>query len=80
MDEQIIRDLKKLKEEIDTAKEDKAKAEGRLQNLMERLKTEFKLDSVEEAKEEMKRLNNEAEKLEEEVEEKYTKLKQTYEW
>lgn len=80
MDEKIINDLKRLKEEIDLAKEDKAKAEGRLQNLMERLETEFSLSSVKEANAEMERLNKEVKKLEEEVNEKYTKLKDTYEW
>jgi peptidoglycan hydrolase CwlO-like protein len=67
--EASIRDLEAKKKLIATAKEEKAKAEGALEPLMEQLKSDFGCDTIEEAKAKFKKTGAEMDVLEEEIEE-----------
>lgn len=57
----IITKLKDLERKIRSLQQEKARQEGRKQQLLDRLKNEFKLDSVEQAIIELKKLQTEVE-------------------
>jgi len=76
----IINELESLKEAIDQTKEDTAKIEGRLQSIMERLKTEFEIASLEEAEEKIVSLKEELSVLDRKIEKDFLELKKEYEW
>ena len=59
----IEQQLLNLKEGIEDAKEDKAQAEGRLQNLQERLAEEFDCNSTAKAEKILNRLESSIDKL-----------------
>lgn len=69
-----------LKEKIENSKAEKNKIEGRLQELMSRLKREFKINTIAEARRLLTKLEKEKEKLEQEVKEGIQKLEEKYEW
>lgn len=60
----IITKLKDLERKIRSLQQEKARQEGRKQQLLDRLKNEFKLDSVEQAIIELKKLQTEVETYE----------------
>ena len=60
-------EYKALKEEHESAASAASEARGALKNLMARLKGEFKLNSVEEAKARLKKLSAEKARLEKEL-------------
>jgi uncharacterized membrane-anchored protein YhcB (DUF1043 family) len=76
----IQSELGRLKTAIDEAKSEKAKLEGRSQELLNQLKTDFKLDSISSAEKEIVKLKNRLEKLDEEISKQYDLLKEKYEW
>jgi GTP1/Obg family GTP-binding protein len=69
-------ELNQIKEDIETAKQEKARAEGRIQSLMKQLKDKYKLDSLEAARKQVKILIRKAERLGPEVETKMSKLRE----
>lgn len=79
MSDKIERVLE-LKAEVEKAKIDKAKLEGSLKQMMQRLKDDFEVKTVEEAKKLLKSLKKEAVELEEQIEEAITKLEEKYDW
>ncbi len=60
--------LLKIKEKIADAKEGKARAEGKLEELMKGLKKDFGVTSIEEAKKLLTKLTKDADKLKENLE------------
>ena len=76
----IEQELKELESEIAQCKSDLSKAEGSIETLMKRLKDEEGINSLEEAEETIKKLNEEAESIKAEIEAKLKKLKEIYEW
>lgn len=77
--EEIIKDLKKYKEEIDLAKGKIARLEGQKEELLKRLKSEFNLNSLAEAQKQMEKDLKELQKLKQEVEDLYNELKEKFE-
>lgn len=63
---------RKLKKEVDFAKEEATRAEGALDQLTNRLINEFECDDLEAAKKKLKNLEKEATKAEEAFEEALT--------
>ena len=69
-----------LKNEIDRAKEDKAKDEGRMSSLMERLKEEYGLNSLDEAEKKIAEIEKEVSTLDREYDTGLKKLREKYQW
>ena len=67
--EASIKELEAKKKQIAEAKEEKAKAEGALEPLMEQLKADFGCETTEDAKAKLKKMEAEMDVLEEEIEE-----------
>ena len=78
--EKIIRELEELGSEIKKAEQDVSTQEGRLQVMNDNLLNNFKLNSIEEAKIELEKLNIQKEKSDVIINEKFSKLKENYEW
>jgi len=78
--EKIIRELEELGSEIKKAEQDVSTQEGRLQVMNDNLFNNFKLNSIEEAKIELEKLNIQKEKSDVIINEKFSKLKENYEW
>ncbi len=76
---EILSELKDIKEDIDNAKQEKAKAEGVLSEHMRTLKS-LGIKSVVDGTKKLKVLKKEIEKLENDIQEKFTVLKESYEW
>lgn len=76
----IQKDLKALKENIETAKNSQATLQGRKMELLKQLKKDYGLNSVEDAQKEITRLEKESTKLETQIQKDYDKLKAEYDW
>jgi len=79
MDE-ILSELEKLGTQIETAKSEKSKEEGRLEEMNKTLKAEFEVDSLPEADKLMTKMEKELKVLDEEIEKDYTELRSNYHW
>jgi hypothetical protein len=77
MSEVTVR-LTKLKEEIDDSKNTKARLEGEMDSLFKRLKKEFGVDTIKEAKDKEKELIEDANALEQDIEKGMVKLEGLY--
>lgn len=77
---EIQSDLGRLKKGIDEAKTDSAKLEGRKQEQLNQLKTEFNLDTIEEAEKKLEELNKQLDAKKADIENEYKKLKEEYDW
>ena len=77
---EIQSELGRLKTGIDEAKGNVSKLEGREEELLKQLKTEFGLASVEAAEKEMVTLKKQSETKEIEIQKQFAELKETYEW
>ena len=73
-------ELLDLKEQIERAKQEKSKEEGRLESLMERLKKEHDIDDLDTATKKVEELDKDIEELEKKFEDGFTKLKEDFEW
>ena len=69
-----------LKDEIERAKEDKAKDEGRLSSLMERLSEEYGLNSLDEAEKKIAEIEKEVSVLDKEYDTGLKDLREKYQW
>ena len=76
---QIISELEELNEAIENAKRDKAQAEGRLQSIVKSLQQTYGI-SEDELVKDIERTNKRKTRVEDELQERYTKLKEEYEW
>lgn len=70
----IEQDIKNLSEEVEEAKTNLSENKGQLKALMDRLKKEFEFDSVEDAKAELVSMDEEIEKLDNDIRSKYEAL------
>ena len=68
MTNDVAERLLRLKTQIDTAKTTKAQSEGRLNELMRRLHTDFKCKTVQQARTRLQQLNTAVEELEQTIE------------
>ena len=74
----LTKELLTLKQQIEADKEKKARLEGRLASLMDRLKSEFGCSSVKEAEKKLAVLNKDIEQLTESIQEKVDGIKHQY--
>ena len=72
--------LLELKKELETAKTEKAEAEGALKQNLQRLKDEFACKNIESAKLKLNDLKIQKEQLVDKIESAMQKLEETYEW
>ena len=72
--------LLELKDEIERATLDKAKAEGALKQNLQRLKEDFGCTTLEEAQKKLAKMIKEKEQLEEDIEEAVEELESNYTW
>ena len=75
----ILEDLEKLSKQIENSKLQKASLSGKLEEQMKTLK-ELGFRSIVEAKKALVTQQAELSKLEKQIEEKYSLLKENYEW
>ena len=67
---ELANQLLSLKRQIEVDKEKKARLEGQLASLMDRLKKEFDCETIEEAQKKVSKLNKDIERLTKSVKEK----------
>ena len=75
-----IADFEKLKEKIEESKAKRARAEGALEQAMERLKKEFGCSTVEEAEAKIEALNKELDKDEADLAELLDIIEKAVDW
>lgn len=78
-DDHILEEMSALKKEIQAAMKEEAQAEGRLQAAIERLDKTHAIEEAELEKE-IHRTGRRKDRVEEELREKFTKLKEEYQW
>lgn len=78
--EDVIQKINKLGAAINTAKADKAKYEGAMEQIMNTLKQSYNFASVSDATEYITQLEDSISKKEKEVEEIYKHLTENYSW
>lgn len=71
--------LLELKEEIDNAKSETSKLEGKLEHLKGQLKKEWKCNSVKEAEEKLEEMKQESDKIQEKIDKGVRELEEKYE-
>lgn len=71
-------DLLKMKEQVETAKQEASKAEGALSQIMLRLKSDFDCKTLDAAKSKLKELEQQASAAEKEFESSFTNFKAKY--
>lgn len=76
----IIKSLENLDTQIQDAKRNVAVQEGRLKENLQQLKNEFDIDTVEDAVKQEIILGTEIETLKKDIETKFAKLKEQYDW
>jgi chromosome segregation ATPase len=74
------KDIEKLKRAIQDGKEEKARLLGRLEGIVKHLKTEFDVDTIEEAKTFLKEMDESLEKKKENLETQIENLKKRFPW
>ena len=77
---EIIKSLTSLDKQIEDAKRNIAVQEGRLEETVKQLKDEFGLDTIVEAEELEMKEKAELESLSKDIEQRFSKLKEKYEW
>ena len=77
---EIMKSLTSLDKQIEEAKRSVAVQEGRLEETVKQLKDEFGLDTIVEAEELEKKEKAELESLSKDIEQRFSKLKEKYEW
>ena len=79
MNTDVITKITKMKEKLESLNKEKSQEEGNLKSLIARLKKEYKLDSIEEAKQYLRKMENKREQLQEEEEKLISELEE-YNW
>jgi len=72
--------LLEMKEQVNTAKEDKAEATGALNSILKQLKDEFGVNTLEAAQKKLKALLAKEEKMKQELEDIVAELESEYAW
>lgn len=75
-----VNKLLKMQKKIETAKKEKAEANGELKALMTQLKTDFGITTVEEAQHELAKIIKREEELETKLEAIMEELESNYDW
>lgn len=70
--------LMKLKDEIEEARTNLAQEQGKIESAEERLKTDFNLNNVEDAEKYIKKLENQMENKQDELDEGVKKLQEAF--
>jgi chromosome segregation ATPase len=78
--QKMMSDLDRLETEIDAAKTDLSRAEGRQQAILTQLQQEFQLTTIDEAQKLFEETVKEQKEKEAKLQEDYTSLKKIYEW
>jgi predicted nucleic acid-binding Zn-ribbon protein len=78
MSRDLTKELLALKQQIEGDKEKKARLEGRLASLLDRLKSEFGCSSIKEAEKKLAGLQKEIEQLSGSIQEKVDGIKRQY--
>lgn len=71
--------LLKMKERIELEKQEKSRLQGKLDSLMDRLKKEYRCETIEEAKKKLVDLETERAQLEEQIDDKAKLIESRYE-
>ena len=74
----VVEKLNRIKKRIDKAKKEMAMLEGKKEQLLARLKSEFRVDSIEQAKKKLETLKDKKDRIETEIEEKMSKLEEYF--
>ena len=80
MSEDIHKKLDELEKEIEKAKEEKSKLTGMLETLLEQMEERFGISSVKEATDLLNEIKEKMGNLDTQLNEKYDKLKESFEW
>jgi len=80
MSEDIHEKLDELEKEIEKAKEEKSKLTGMLETLLEQMEERFGISSVKEATDLLNEIKEKMGNLDTQLNEKYDKLKESFEW
>jgi flagellar biosynthesis chaperone FliJ len=78
MVDKTAQELERMKKKVDEAKTKVSNLEGKRDSLLEQLKNDFGLDTVEQAEKKLKELEQQKEELEQQVEEKLQEIKENY--
>lgn len=76
----IIDELAKLEKEIQNAKTSINQLEGRQTEILDRLKTEFQVDSLAEAEELLEEMEGDFKKIDAQIRKDFDTLKGTFSW
>lgn len=76
----MIEDLQKLGKEIEAAKKSVATLEGRRSEVIERLKSEHGIETIEEADKLLIKLDKEIVKMDTEIQADFKKLSENFSW
>lgn len=78
--EDIIDDINELMKEIEDAKQEHSTKQGQVETLLDNLKEEFDVNSLEEVQELLKKLEEQRDKKMEKLAADYKKLRADYDW
>lgn len=76
----MIQELESLKKEIEDAKIEKARLEGQLKSVQERMRAEYNCRTVEDAQKKLTRMERDWDKLANTIETDFNELQEMYEW
>jgi uncharacterized membrane-anchored protein YhcB (DUF1043 family) len=76
----ILAELKKMKDDVDISKNEVSKAEGRKEELFNRLQKEYGMKSLEVAEKQIEELVKTSSDLEKEIRSEHSILKNDYKW
>jgi len=76
----IINELKKLEKEVEEGKSQKSMLEGRISSDMERLSSEFEVDTLDKAKAELVELVTQKEAIGTKIQSQFDEIKEQFEW
>lgn len=76
----VTKDLFELKGKIEDAKERKSNLDGKLETLFEQLDNDYNISTIEAGKKKCKVIMNTIDKLEKQLEQGLSDLKENYDW
>jgi len=80
MSQEIAKELAKLGKEIELAKNQLAQQEGRREEMLARLKEDFDIETLAEAKELLEKWEGTAKALDEKISTEFEKLRENFVW
>lgn len=76
----LTHELMQMKKKIDEAKAQKSEAEGALKQLHKQLKDGYGCDNLDQAREKLKEMMKETDKMGQQIEKGMEKLREDYDW